>query len=308
MPEYSCGRLLVVLLAVISLGVPRASAGPTAREPAKESDKAAREASAKALAKACHETAVRLTERLGEGCQVIERPPFVLAGNLATSELDEWHRQTIAPAARAMASSYFTTAPDKPMTVLLFPDEKSYNHYAKALFGDQGVSVYGYYKPTQRTLVMNIGTGGGTLVHELTHALADFDYPNIPDWFNEGLASLHEQCRFRDEKDEFWIEGLENWRLPILHEAIREKRLRSLKSLVSDDDFRGGRVGVNYAQARYFCLYLQRKGLLKEFYRQIRSGQKEDRLGIQAVEKIVPAKSWEALDADFQAWALELKR
>jgi hypothetical protein len=285
-------------------------AGPASKNPVSKKPVAAETQSREALAKACRQTAGQLAEKLGDGCNVVERPPFVLAGNMSASELEEWHRQTIAPAARALASSYFTVAPDKPITVLLFPNEKSYNQYAKQLFGDQGISVYGYYKPTQRTLVMNIGTGGGTLVHELTHALADFDYPAIPDWFNEGLASLHEQCRFREdkEKDEYWIEGLENWRLPILHEAIKEKRLRSLKSLVSDDDFRGGKVGTNYAQARYFCLYLQRKGLLKEFYRQMRRGQQEDRLGIKAVEKIVPAKSWEALDEDFQAWALALKR
>jgi len=293
--------LLLLLMGSVSLAGPPAKSETAARVAA---DKQARAA----LAQACHASAVQLADRLGEGCQVIERPPFVIGGNLPAEELAKWHTQTIAPAARAMASSYFTVAPDKPITVLLFPDEKSYDHYAKTLFGDQGVSVYGYYKPSQRTLVMNIGTGGGTLVHELTHALADFDYPDIPDWFNEGLASLHEQCRFREEKDEFWIEGLENWRLPILQEAIRDKELRSLKSLIADDDFRSTRVGANYAQARYFCLYLQRKGLLKEFYRQMRLQPKQDRLGIKAVEKIAPAKSWAALDADFQAWVLELKR
>ena len=151
------------------------------------------------LAAACRQTADRLAPHLGPECHAIERPPFVLAGNLDEDELDSWHRETIAPAMRAMARELLDTLPSEPITVLLLADESSYNHYAEKLFGDRAVSIYGYYKPGSRTLVMNIGTGGGTLVHELTHALVDFDFPGIPDWFNEGLASLHEQCRFRED-------------------------------------------------------------------------------------------------------------
>ncbi len=73
--------------------------------------------------------------------------------------------------------------------VWLFTDEKPYAEHSLRIYGDKDVSVYGYYKPDKRVLVMNIGTGGGTLVHELTHALAAFDFPGQPDWFNEGLAS-----------------------------------------------------------------------------------------------------------------------
>ncbi len=83
--------------------------------------------------------------------------------------------------------------------MLVFNGEESYNRYCNALFGDSGISVYGYYKPQLRTLALNLATGGGTLTHELTHALVDFDFPEVPAWFNEGLASLHEQCRFRSD-------------------------------------------------------------------------------------------------------------
>lgn len=265
-------------------------------------------AAADDLQKACAQRAARLREQLGKHGQVIERAPFVLAGDLTAAELSQWHDQTVAPAARAMAATYFRTAPSAPVTVLLFSGERSYRHWARELFGDEEVSHYGYYKPTVRTLVMNIGTGGGTLVHELTHALADFDFPDIPAWFNEGLASLHEQCRFRESADGPWIEGLENWRLPALQTAIRKGELRSLRSLAADDDFRRRLVGMNYAQARYFCLYLQRQGKLTEFYRQVRAGQRDDPLGVRAVAAVFADKKWDELDREFQAWVLTLSR
>lgn len=124
-----------------------------------------------ALESACREAARRLSQQLGAQCALVVRAPFVVAGDLPEAELNRWYRHTIGPAARAMAQSYFTTAPDRPISILLFGGEESYNRYAKALYGDDGISVYGYYKPHRRTLVMNISTGGGTLVHELTHAL-----------------------------------------------------------------------------------------------------------------------------------------
>lgn len=256
------------------------------------------------LAAQCAAVAANLRGRLAEQCQVVERPPFVLAGDLSAEELDRWHQATIGPAARAMLRSYFRVAPDEPITVLLFANEHSYDQYARELYGDANISIYGYYKRGQRVLVMNAATGGGTIVHELTHALADADCPHIPDWLNEGLASLHEQCRIR--ADESALEGLENWRLPVLQQAIRQQRLRPLKSLIADDDFRLHEVGLNYAQARYFCLWLQRQGLLEEFFARWRTGQASDPLGIEAVAQMFPGKSWDQLDREFHAWALSL--
>jgi hypothetical protein len=258
------------------------------------------------IEQSCQAAAAELRMRLAADCAMIIRAPFVIAGDLSEQDLDAWHRRTIGPAARAMASAYFRTPPDEPITVLLFSGEQSYNRYAQHLFGDEGISVYGYYKPGRRTLVMNIATGGGTLVHELTHALIDFDFPKVPAWFNEGLASLHEQCRIRD--DETGIEGLVNWRLDALQSAIRDEWLRSLQSLVGDNDFRGSQETLNYAQARYFCLYMQQQGVLTDFYRKFRDDQTSDPLGVASVAKVFPNQNWEELDADFRDWVRQLKR
>jgi len=256
----------------------------------------------------CRKSAEQWAARLGEPCRVIVRPPFVVAGDMSETKLSDWHRQTIAPAALAMANSYFRASPTEPITILLFSGEASYNRYAHRLFGESDISIYGYFKPQQHTLVMNIGTGGGTLVHELTHALINFDFPQVPDWFNEGLASLHEQCRFREDARGLWIEGVENWRLPGLQSAICKQKLRSLAALISENDFRGALEGTNYAHARYFCLYMQRQGVLENFYREFRKHRRTDPRGSQTVLDVFPRKSWEDLDREFQAWVLTLER
>jgi hypothetical protein len=260
------------------------------------------------LARACRQTADRLAKQLGAECHVIVRAPFVMAGDMRETELETWHSDSILPAVRAMQNRYFKTRPDRPVTLLLFTGEESYNSYARELFGDSAISVYGYYKPNVRTVVANTGTGGGTLIHELTHALIDFDIPDVPDWFNEGLASLHEQCRFRSDERGPWIEGLVNWRLPGLQSVIREGRLRPLTTLIESDDFRGPLMGTNYAQARYFCLYMQHKGVLEEFVRHFREQRDRDGRGTSSVAHVFGQDALARLDRDFQRWVLELSR
>ena len=254
----------------------------------------------------CEAQAKSLRQQLGPECAVLIQPPYVLAGDLSSADLERWHRETIGPATRAMARAYFRTPPDKHITVLLFGSEHSYNGYARQLFGEEGISVYGYYKPQQRTLVMNISTGGGTLVHELTHALIDFDFPQVPDWFNEGLASLHEACRFRSDESD--IDGLTNWRLPGLQQTIREQGLEPLPTLLTDPNFRGNRVGLNYAEARYLCMYLQQTGVLSEFYHRFRANHDLDPTGEKTLQAVLGERNWGDIDRDFRAWVLSLKR
>jgi hypothetical protein len=259
------------------------------------------------LTRACRQAGERLEQHIGQGCRVIVRPPFVLGGDLTSDELNGWHGNTIRPAMRAMDHGYFRTAPTQPITVLLFRGEQSYNRYAQLLFGESGISIYGYYKPNVRTLLLNLDTGTGTLLHELTHALMDFDFPEAPDWLNEGLASLHEQCRFRGGEGEPWLEGLVNWRLKGLQEFIRAGRLRSLAALVEAPDFRGPLEGTNYAQARYFCIYLQRKDLLAQLYRRFRDRPAGNGRARDTVAELFGQSSWHEIDQDFQRWVLELE-
>ncbi len=259
------------------------------------------------LERECQRRADQWSAQLGTDCSVLVRAPFVLAGDFAEAELEELHQQTIQPAMQAMHCSYFDIEPSEPVSVLVFRGESSYEQYCERLFGERGISIYGYYKPKQRTLVLNLGTGKGTLLHELTHALADFDFQEMPEWLNEGLASLHEQSRFRDSGDGPWIEGLVNWRLKGLQEVAAAEQLGSLRELVENPQFRGHGEGTNYAQARYFCLYMQEQGVLEAFYRAFRDRYTDDPRGMRALAEVFPATDLDALNHQFTQWMLDLQ-
>jgi hypothetical protein len=265
------------------------------------------QAAASKLAAACAARAKTIDAQLGDKCAVIAAAPFVIAGDMSEAELRDWYDRTIHPAAAAMGHRYFTRRPAEPITVLLFSSKESYEHYSEKLYRDKGISIYGYYKPRERTLVMNIATGGGTLVHELTHALVAFDCPGVPDWFNEGLASLHEQCRFRDDEGGPWVEGLVNWRLPRLQKELEARRVPSLETFIRDDDFRGEREAINYAQARYFCMFMQHRGVLETFYTTLRKNIVNDPHGERAVKAAFPDLTWNELDAEFHAYVRDLQ-
>ncbi|MFP4057997.1 MAG: hypothetical protein ACLF0G_14105 [Candidatus Brocadiia bacterium] len=246
----------------------------------------------------------RMRAELDESFIVEREGVFLVAGNLSRRDFEAFRRHTILASAQALWRGYFEKKPDYPIRIYLFRDAESYRHWAKELFGDTGVSHFGYYKPDRQALVMNIGTGGGTLVHELTHALMTPDFPRAPTWFDEALASLHEQCRIRHDT----IEGLVNWRLPALQRAVREDRLVPLAELVATTtaQFRGEREALHYAEARYLALYLQKQGLLRRFYREFRAAVGDDPTGARTLAAVT-GKPLAELQREWVAWVATLR-
>ncbi len=254
------------------------------------------------LAALCGKKADDIRRQYGRKLKVVVHPPFVIAGDMSEAKLDSHAKWSVVRPARAMWTAYFDKKPDKVITTLLFAGADNYKLHARKDYPSGGAPYYGYYTPARRTMVMNINTGGGTLVHELTHALIVYDFPNPPTWFNEGLASLHEQCQVA----EAGITGLPNWRLPALQGAIKAKTLRPLAELVTRRDFYGPLQGINYAQARYFVMYMQHKGLLVKFYRYFREHAKGDDADVRAVEHIFGRKISD-IEPAFLAWVMTLK-
>lgn len=253
---------------------------------------------------ACDERARQLREHLTSSDRIIVRPPYVLAGNVSESELDRQYRETILPTARALSLAFFDQTPDEPITLLLFSSEEAYRNASWHLDRRNTADYYGYYIRPDRRIVLNLSTGDGTLAHELTHALAHFDFPQMPGWFDEGLASVFEEADF--SPDGLQLVGVSNWRLNHLLHAMQRRRLKTLESLITARKVDSDNQEVQYAQARYFCLYLQDRGLLPFFYRKFRRKYSSDPSGARTLCSVLGTDDFDSIDRDFRRWVIAL--
>jgi hypothetical protein len=185
--------------------------------------------------------------KLREKFESVVEPPFIVLGDLSPADLKRYSEGTVRWAVTKLKQDYFAKEPDHVIAVWLFGNAVSYTNNTRMLVGHDPTTIYGFYDSEHRALIMNIRTGGGTLVHEIVHPFMRANFPDCPSWFNEGLASLYEQ----GSEKEGHIVGLTNWRLRGLKDAIEAKRLPSFKELCSttDNGFYNEDRGDNYAQA-----------------------------------------------------------
>jgi hypothetical protein len=235
---------------------------------------------------------------------IVVEPPFVVVGDGGRAAVESHARGTVKWAVDLLKRDYFARDPEEIIDVWLFKDSESYQKHRAALFGPGPDTPYGYYSPQHNALVMNISTGGGTLVHEIVHPFVAANFPECPAWFNEGLGSLYEQSGERDGH----IVGYTNWRLPGLQKAIREDRVPSFKTLtaLSVEDFYNKDRGTNYAQARYLCYYLQERGLLVRFYKEFYANRAADPTGFDTLKKVLGVEDPDAFKKDWEKFVLGL--
>lgn len=246
-----------------------------------------------------------LKERAGRGFTVVWEHPFAIAGDGDAARVKFVGSNTVRWAAAKLKAAYFENDPHEIVDIWLFRDDASYRHHARKLFGDAPATPFGYFSPKDRALVMNISTGTGTLVHEMVHAFMPANFELCPAWFNEGLASLYEQCGEKDGR----IHGFPNWRLPGLQKAIRDQKVPTFRQLTSTSTaaFYGRDTGASYseqyAQARYLCFYLQQRGLLGKFYREFRDNVAYDPTGYASLQKVLGEPDMELFQ---KKWATEV--
>ena len=162
-----------------------------------------------------------------EQFSIVIEAPFVVIGDEGPAEVQQRADQTVNFAIRLLKKDYFGKNRTQIIDIWLFKDKASYRKHCSELFDLTPSTPYGFYSREKRALIMNIATGGGTLVHEIVHPFMESNFPQCPAWFNEGLASLYEQCDEREGK----IERLPNWRLRGLQSAIRAGTTRDFRSL-----------------------------------------------------------------------------
>jgi hypothetical protein len=237
---------------------------------------------------------------------IVIQPPFVVVGDEPQEVVKQRADDTVKWAVDRLKQGFFSKDPKEILDIWLFKDDTSYAKHTRLLFGESPTTPYGYYSSTHKALIMNIGTGGGTLVHEIVHPFIEANFPACPPWLNEGMGSLYEQCGDVDEH----IHGFTNWRLPGLQRAIRAKEVPSFKTLtaMSSSAFYNEDKGTNYAQARYLCYYLQQKDLLIKFYREFHAHQKEDPSGYESLQKVLGEARMDLFQNKWEKFVLGLRQ
>lgn len=236
---------------------------------------------------------------------VVIEPPFVVIGDESAAMVRKRAEGTVRWAVDRLQDAYFPRQPDHVIEVWLFGTARSYRANTKAFFDDEPGTPYGYYSSTHRALIMNIATGGGTLVHEIVHPFMAANFPACPAWFNEGMGSLYEQSGQRNGQ----IIGRTNWRLAGLQDALRANTVPSFAVLTSTNDaqFYEQDPGSNYAQARYLLYYLQEKGLLRDYYRRFHENAERDPTGYQTLKELLGQPDMDAFFTVWRDYVLELE-
>ncbi len=127
----------------------------------------------------------------------------------------------------------------------------------------------GFYRPDARVAAVNLALGRGNLRHELVHPLIVDDFPQIPAWLNEGMASMYGGARVRRGGFQF----VANYRLRDLHAAIAHRTLpgRNRLAYAGRTELYGPDGAIYYAVSQHVVLYLERSGQLAAFYRAVRA-------------------------------------
>ncbi len=237
------------------------------------------------------------TDILGKDFRAIRFKYFVVFSNLEDKVTYQLIDSDIRNTVDVMLNNYIETRPDEVTPIFLFKDMQSYKDFSMKEFGidETDLSPYGFYKISKNVILIRYVNWKGSTSHETTHAMLQNDFPNIPSWFNEGFAAMHEKAIFNNGR----FIGNFNWRILALRRAFNENNYTSLRHLMStnDDEFYGKRTSFYYAQACYMFMLLQERGLFETYYKTFRDNYSKDHTGIKQLEALT-GQSIEKLDAD----------
>jgi hypothetical protein len=187
-----------------------------------------------------------------------------------------------------------------------------------------GRATFGYSFRDDMSVLAAVpgGFGPGTLMHELFHLVVRSQFGDIPQWMDEGLASLYEVSKFDGDR----VVGMPNWRGQVLKRL--ESKRPTLRQLIARDWFAFEQpemtrwlqqdeymeappaeyMAATLATARYFTLYLQDRGKLKAIYQSLRDQQpsRESNQNVPAATIAIIqgelGKDIDEVDADFIRW------
>ncbi len=290
---------------LLSVGLVLSAADATAKQP-QPAENGNRMVSSSLNQDVYKEHVAKLRERLnGRSFHILIERPFVVVGDESAQKVVARTESTIRWAVHHLKKTYFLKDPDHIITIWLFKDKESYETHCEEFFDLKPTTPYGFYSSAKKALIMNISTGGGTLVHEIVHPFIAANFPDCPSWFNEGLASLYEQCG----EENGALVGYTNWRLRELQLAIGKSKVPSFEQMMrtSKRGFYEEDPGTNYAQARYLCYYLQQQGKLNDFYRAFVKNVNEDPTGELTLQQTLQTNSLDDFKREWELFVSQLK-
>jgi hypothetical protein len=236
---------------------------------------------------------------------IVLQKPFIVIGDESLERVRSRSLYTVKWAVDLLKKNFFKKNPNQIIDIWLFKNKRSYEKHCKEIFDITPSTPYGFYSSTKKALIMNISTGGGTLVHEIVHPFIESNFPSCPSWFNEGLASLYEQSKEENKK----IVGLTNWRLRGLQIHIKDNKVPSFKELCSTSTYQFYQQdpGTNYSQARYLCYFLQQKGKLRTFYHEFVRNSKSDPTGFETLKKVLGETDMDDFKKKWERSTMELR-
>jgi hypothetical protein len=220
---------------------------------------------------------------------------FVIFSNLEPSLTYKLIDNDVRNIVSAMQKHYIIKNPDSVTAVFLFEDYDTYKEFSLNTFNlkQEDLSPYGFFKISKNIIAVRYVSWKGSLPHEVTHAMIQPDFPEIPSWFNEGMAALNENAKYMDGN----LHTSFSWRILSLRRAFRENTYTPLRTLMetNDDEFYSGRSSYYYAQSCYLLMYLQDKGLLTDYYKLFRRSFEDDETGISQLETVlnIPLEQFE---------------
>ena len=272
------------------------------------------------------DTALSKIKKLAPGFQVAAVGRFIVASNSGHSP--ESMRKIAAQLDRYLdflVRTYRVALPDRYVTIYLVPTVQQLRGLADQLHGlDVNAATIGYtYRDDLSVVAVISGEQIGTLFHEFFHLAVRNNFGDIPQWLDEGIASLYEVSAFYGDT----VLGEPNWRGRVLRDfwSIRPTLAQVITSewfpfdvfeITHDTDgFKDSsrRLAAHMATGRYFILYLQEHGVLARIYRQYQSrdvdvvGDDVNGTAVKLVENAL-GKPIAVVQSDFEAWFVTVEK
>lgn len=209
-------------------------------------------------------------------------PPLRILGDEGPRTVER-RAALLTATAQQMTDGLFAEAPAPGLDVWLLRDAASTSENTRRLFGHDPDPPEGFYSIADHAVVVDVSLGDRAPVHYLVHAYVYANVPGCPVWFDEGLASFHEDPGGA---------------------AAPAAQLPTLRALTDLDQagFHGRDRQTHRAAARLLCRYLQQEGRLEQIPRQLKLNLASDPTGYETLLHVLGHEDEAALQGAWERW------